>query len=156
VFWAQDDSGGDGFLSFTVFNDADIQWAARDGKGIVQITVGSGIAVDTWFHIVGTHDATAGDWELFLDATSVGTATSDGTYLNIDLSAYVASNNNDGSPDGFFNGQVDEVRVTLGELTSQYVTTAYNNQNSPSTFYAVGAQEIEEVADNSIFFGMNV
>jgi len=45
------------------------------------------------------------------------------------------------------NGEIDEVRITVGSvLTSTWISTEYNNQSSPSTFYTMSAEETEGVA----------
>ena len=40
----------------------------------------------------------------------------------------------------YMNGYIDEVHVVGAELTQSWVTSEYNNQNSPSTFFALGAE----------------
>ncbi|OGY60217.1 MAG: hypothetical protein A3F24_00570 [Candidatus Colwellbacteria bacterium RIFCSPHIGHO2_12_FULL_44_17] len=40
-----------------------------------------------------------------------------------------------------FDGSVDEVRIISAERTATWISTEYDNQNSPSTFYNPGAQE---------------
>jgi len=42
------------------------------------------------------------------------------------------------TPDSF-RGYQDEIRLTTTVLAANYITTEYNNQNSPSTFYSVAA-----------------
>lgn len=39
-----------------------------------------------------------------------------------------------------FNGSVDEVRIATVARSADWVTTEFNNQNSPSTFYAVSSE----------------
>lgn len=55
------------------------------------------------------------------------------------------SNANDGSPQGGVTqnatGQIDEVRISATARSGNWIKTEYNNQNSPGTFYSVGAQE---------------
>jgi hypothetical protein len=45
------------------------------------------------------------------------------------------------SSGGNFNGIIDEVRVLSAALSSGWILTEYNNQNSPSSFYSVGSEE---------------
>jgi hypothetical protein len=42
-----------------------------------------------------------------------------------------------GSP--YFTGDIDEVRISSIARTATWISTEYNNQNSPSTFYSVGS-----------------
>lgn len=61
--------------------------------------------------------------------------------------------------DGGLNGNniIDEVRMRFAVLSSNWISTEYNNQNSPSTFYTVGTQETDTGTPeyNAIFFGAN-
>jgi type IV pilus assembly protein PilY1 len=41
----------------------------------------------------------------------------------------------------YFNGKMDEVRIATTNRSTNWVQTEYNNQSSPSTFYALGAEE---------------
>jgi hypothetical protein len=38
-----------------------------------------------------------------------------------------------------YSGYIDEIRIRTGALASTWLSTEYNNQNSPSTFYSVTA-----------------
>ena len=40
-----------------------------------------------------------------------------------------------------FKGKLDEIRIALHDLGTDWLKTDYNNQNSPSTFYSVGSEE---------------
>ena len=42
----------------------------------------------------------------------------------------------------FFNGLIDEMRLSVGARSADWATTSYNNQSSPSTFYSVGSEVI--------------
>jgi hypothetical protein len=59
-----------------------------------------------------------------------------------------------GSDINTFDGQMDEVRISDTARTLNWHITEYNNQNSPSTFYTIGAQEtgaeIDEVQSVSL------
>ena len=41
----------------------------------------------------------------------------------------------------YFTGSIDEVRVSDTARSANWITTGFNNQNSPSTFYGVEAEE---------------
>lgn len=41
-----------------------------------------------------------------------------------------------------FAGDIDELRIYAGKLDATWLSTEYNNQNSPSTFYWLGSQEV--------------
>ena len=79
--------------------------------------------------------------ELFLNGASISTDT--GT-----VAATSRSNWNEnlriarpGDPTRWWNGVIDEVRVSNVTRSSAWIQTEYNNQSSPSTFYNVAAEQ---------------
>jgi hypothetical protein len=51
---------------------------------------------------------------------------------------------------------MDELRISNTGRTADWILTSYNNQNSPSTFYSVGAEETDSGGSTeqpAIFFG---
>jgi hypothetical protein len=46
-----------------------------------------------------------------------------------------------GNPVDYFDGIIDEVRASNVVRSDCWIKTGYLNQNSPSTFYAVGNEE---------------
>src|SRR6185437_6745312 len=49
----------------------------------------------------------------------------------------------------YFNGKLDEVQISSTVRTSDWITTSYNNQSSPSTFYTVGRETMLLVTPGS-------
>lgn len=45
----------------------------------------------------------------------------------------------------YFDGFLDEARIRLSTLSGDWLTTEYNNQSSPSTFYSVSEEQGEAV-----------
>ncbi len=41
----------------------------------------------------------------------------------------------------WFDGKIDEVRVSATAHTDGYIKTVYNNTNAPGTFYSLSAEE---------------
>ncbi|PYM06199.1 MAG: hypothetical protein DMD82_09345 [Candidatus Rokuibacteriota bacterium] len=92
-------------------------------------------------------------WQLVFVIPNTTTPSTWGVYLNgADISDvagaggdYVApgTSGNIGSRGStlYFNGIMDEVRVSNAVRTAQWITTSYNSQSSPSTFYSVGTEE---------------
>lgn len=57
----------------------------------------------------------------------------------------------------YMEGKLQEVRVSTNALSSNWISTEYNNQNSPSTFYSTG-DEISSgstATEDANFFGVN-
>lgn len=88
----------------------------------------------TWHHISGAFSN--GSTVLYVDGESSGTNTN----MSISLSGaevlYYGARNV--VPSEFFNGTIDEVRVSNTAKSADWVKASYNSQNSPSTFLTVG------------------
>jgi hypothetical protein len=99
--------------------------------------------VTNWHYGVATYSDLSGTpgIELFIDGASVDT---DGGVAD----ASTARNNWDtnlrigrpGASERYFDGMIDEVRVSSVVRSDDWIATEYNNQNSPGTFYNVSAQ----------------
>lgn len=112
--------------------------AAQFGyTGINAITNGA------WYHLVMVFDGTltgnSNRLKLYINAVSqtltygdtIGTTTSNANAATVDLGSYANT--------FFLNGVQDESRVYATALSADWVTTEYNNQNSPATFYTVSS-----------------
>lgn len=122
-FWFLD---GGSFLIFRIGNGA---------STTKSLSVGTGIYTG-WHHVVARWDGT--NMNIYYDGTkSTNTAKASITY---DTDTVQAGNfTNYSMP---MLGQIDEIRFVKGTaLADDTITTQYNNQNSPSTFYTIGAQE---------------
>ncbi|UCH05048.1 MAG: LamG domain-containing protein, partial [Candidatus Thorarchaeota archaeon] len=95
----------------------------------------SSIATDTWQHVVLVR---AGDTcTLYIDGSFVQQVVTTGADTLI-----VDSIGGTVDIDRMFNGTIDEVRVLDRQISAGWISTEYNNQEYPSTFYSVGTEEI--------------
>jgi hypothetical protein len=113
------------------------------GSNIMKST--SSIDSGNWHHVVmQSNGSTTSMWiDGVSDTVIARNGTNDGRWFgwpaqtdNISIGAFIRS-------DGIFEGDVtmDEVRVSTAQLSSDWITTEHNNQNSPSTFYSMSAEE---------------
>ncbi len=92
-----------------------------------------------WNHMVATFDGT--DVDYFLDGSADGGYTPfnnppPNTVYDLNIGGIRPRST------GYdFEGKLDEIRIQSGEVSATFISTEHNNQNSPSTFYAVGNQE---------------
>jgi hypothetical protein len=106
--------------------------------------------VNNWTYLVGTYDTST--TRLYAAGSQVASSSSAQTTLTTET-AFIGSR---GGVDLFFSGVLDEIRFTNSVLSANWITTEYNNQSSPSTFYSAEAEEANSVTveDNfAIFFG---
>ena len=133
-------SGGAGTQNGLVFCN-DSCSIARGAKGT------TAISLNTWYYAVGTFSRTgtgqfAGNWYVYLNGTQsplnnfnyAGTATGNFTGATWRLG-------NNAQWPNFSNVILDEVRVSNTVRSAGWISTEYNNQNAPATFYTVGAEQ---------------
>jgi hypothetical protein len=108
-------------------------------------TASRALLADTnWHHIVYTYDGTT--WVRYLDGVAAGTTTA-----TENLSAQTG-NLFFGSYDGtqqYFNGLLDEIRISNIARSASWVTAEYNYQKSAATFVTWGANTQLGSADGS-------
>jgi hypothetical protein len=95
----------------------------------------SSLSVNTWYHIVGNWNGTT--YKLYLDGTEVNTGAYAGsqTYSGAQMTIGTRASGDD------FDGTIDELRISDIARSADWISTQYNNQSSPSTFYTIGAEE---------------
>ncbi len=58
-----------------------------------------------------------------------------------------------------FKGGIDEVRISNGNLSADWIKTEFNNQSSPATFYNLGIEQIantQNIVSNSIIVNKEI
>ncbi|HEX4103911.1 MAG TPA: LamG-like jellyroll fold domain-containing protein [Candidatus Paceibacterota bacterium] len=93
---------------------------------------GGTLATGTWKDLVFTRNGINWAWYINGALSSSGTNFSNPT-SEPNVQNHLGMNNGG-------NGYLAEMRVASGALSSQWILTQYNNESSPSTFYAIGSQ----------------
>jgi hypothetical protein len=101
----------------------------------------------TWYHVVCTYDGA----HMITYVNGVSTSASETNTPNtsaggLDLGASTYNNNNN-----WFRGSIDEARISAIARSADWIKTEYTNQNSPSTFTAVGSQVIAHTHAKGLF-----
>jgi RHS repeat-associated protein len=118
------------------------------------MSVSGALPFDTnWHHMVGVYSGgtlTTGAASLYVDGNLLSNAASGGTpdittqELKIGGIPTVTSC-------CAMTGSVDEVRVSAGTRSPDWISTEYANESSPSTFYSVGGQSTVASAPTILF-----
>jgi hypothetical protein len=97
-----------------------------------------------WYHLVGTYDGA--QIKLYINGSQVGTPTSvTGRIASTSDACYIGRYT---TP--YFNGTMDEVRISNVARTPAWIQTEYSNQQSPSAFYSIGTEETQTRAVLSV------
>jgi hypothetical protein len=104
-----------------------------------QLSDASGIVADTWYHVAVTYNLV--NIIFYIDGAEL---SSHARTTAIDVSSnnlFLGALNQLGTAIVKFNGTLDEMRISDTARSADWISAQYNNQDSPSTFYSVGAQE---------------
>lgn len=101
-------------------------------------THGGSITTGTWYHIVGLFNGSA--WKIYSDGSEVASTSSATGPARSTKGTYIGATDIAGSVSRWFNGYIDEVRISDTARSADWILAEYNSQNSPSTFLALGSE----------------
>lgn len=95
------------------------------------------ISDTNWHHVVVTDDGSY--ITFYVDGNQIGSPIA-GTSVGTTSAAHhqIIGFNNINT----LNGQIDEFRISNWVASSTWISTEYNNQNDPSSFFTIGAAEV--------------
>ena len=97
-------------------------------------TDGGTVSAGSWQHVVGTFDGSS--LRLYKNGSLVAGPTSASPATSASPGGWIGSF----SGAQFFNGDIDEVRISNTNRGADWIQTEYNNQNSPGTFITMGSE----------------
>jgi hypothetical protein len=119
----------------TLYSSSGVQLQLYTLSGTTHLTSSAWPAESNWTYIVGTWDGST--LRIYQGAT-LETSASGGSgtvsFTRTDIGSRF--NNPSGYP---FQGLIQEARISTVARSQSWITAEYNNQSSPSTFFAVGA-----------------
>ena len=120
---------------------------------LYSVTATTALNDGSWHYIVGTYDGS--NMKIYedgqLNAATARTGTIDysaATLPDITLGSRSLYNNGE-----FFNGNLDEIRLSSNARSADWITAEYKNQNSPFTFYGEGTPAILSLSSNTADYG---
>jgi hypothetical protein len=124
---------------------AKVQWILNTFTGTSdRIETGNVLAINTWAYICGTYSSANG-MKIFANGSSSASGTPVGSYANVTANFDIGRLGNNSE---YFDGVLDEVRISSIDRGASWISTEYNNQSSPSTFSTIGTAESVPVAED--------
>ena len=99
----------------------------------------STITLNTWTFVAFTYDGS--NIRVYNDGALVGTVAETGTLVATSDVVVIATNDT-GATDRFWPGRIDEVRLSNVARSTEWFSTQYSNQNSPSTFISLSVEQV--------------
>jgi len=129
-----------GFNNFSLFVGTDnklVVFTREDGNDS-QLSGTGTLSVSTDYLIHATRISSTGRMDTYINGSPDNNATRTVRDITSGTTWNVGRNTTGGFP---MNGLIDEVRVLNNGLSSDWISTEYNNQSSTSTFYSVSDEQ---------------
>lgn len=107
-----------------------------------------------WYNIVGTFNSSTRVVTAYKNGQSVGTTTAAVGTISYDITGLQLGRQPTFGQ--YFNGILDEVRVSSIARSADWIAAEYTNQSSPWAFYDEGGPAIFSLSPNSGYFGTSV
>jgi len=133
----------DGRLNFGVWSGT---WFP-DGRSFGALTDDELVTSSTWQHIVVVADLYSKNFVFYYNGEEKNcTVTTEGTppsyFYDINLDEKLGKHSPESSGPYFYDGSMDEVRISKKCRSAEWISTEYNNQNDPSNFLSFGPEEM--------------
>ncbi|MCK4918920.1 MAG: DUF2341 domain-containing protein, partial [Candidatus Pacebacteria bacterium] len=104
------------------------------------------LVLNSWHHFAFTYNKDSGsnNAKLYIDNIIDDQDTFTGP---MDISAVVTKIGGTGG--NYFQGSIDEVRISNTARSADWIATEYNNQSTPTEFYSLGIEEVQSPANLS-------
>jgi Concanavalin A-like lectin/glucanases superfamily/Domain of unknown function (DUF2341) len=112
--------------------------------GAIAVTGTHSITTNAWHYAAFTYDGSTAS--LYLDGTLDNSATpsvQSGSSSNVYIGSY--------SGGEFWNGALDEIRVSNTTRSAAWIQTEWNNESSPSSFFSIGSVEQPDTTPPNAF-----
>lgn len=125
--------GGDDRYEFRFTSAGDVfsDMLVTGGAGPQAATVGS---TGVWYYLGTTYDDSINTTKAFLDGALINTKTDANAAMGGPYTTYLGRS----ATAQYFDGLIDELRVSDSVRSDAWIETEYNNMSNPDAFYTVG------------------
>ncbi|MHA2203288.1 MAG: LamG-like jellyroll fold domain-containing protein, partial [Candidatus Hodarchaeales archaeon] len=135
----QSKNGGENRIFFR-FDGGGVDWRFQHEGSDVQKAIQPGaenIPKSEWIYIVQSWDVGLDFLEGYINGSLFSSTSGLGTPVTGSYTVSIASN---GGSSDFFLGGIDEIRISDLARTEGWITTEFNNQDDPNSFYSIGKE----------------
>jgi len=111
------------------------------GGGTARATTSGGISTGAWHYVVGVYDKTR--VSLYVDTTKTEGDSYTGDLIISADDLLIGYDTADTAR--HFDGVIDEIRISDTVRNASWISTSYNNQNDPSSFFSLGSEEFSGI-----------
>jgi hypothetical protein len=145
----ENDGTGNSHLSYVLTYQNNSQPSAFlnaiDGS-LVPVDGGDPVNDGNWHHVAVSAPA-SGTIQMYIDGVPSGSAENSHTLLATTADRLLVGVGGLADPANYYmQGSLDEVRISNVVRTEDWIAAQYSNQNSPETFYSVGAESAVNVS----------
>ncbi|MBN1420235.1 MAG: DUF2341 domain-containing protein [Planctomycetes bacterium] len=106
----------------------------RIGGNEEQLYSDSQIPTNTWTYVVTTYDGSS--QRIYIDGDQDVSASATGSLQAADINSFIGTE----ETAYYFDGGIDEVRISSVARSADWIKTCHNNQSAPASFYTVGSE----------------
>jgi hypothetical protein len=141
--WGESAGGAFHFGLYSSDGTLDL-FVSNSGGSAANTNEGATFPTGSFQHVVAVADGSF--IRLYRNGSAVGSPTAyDGTLLTSFTYTNIAAKPSDtggaaGAAAGYWDGKIDEIRISDSARSADWITAEYNNQNSPGTFESFGSR----------------
>lgn len=129
-------SGSGSGIEVLIFSNSVCAYVMGSSQSFLCST--DGVALSAWNHIVLTQGGPSSTMTLYINGVAVGTTSTPTSISNPPNLEFGVWANASGR---YFNGSLDEVRISSAARSADWIAAEYSNQTSPS-FYALSSENV--------------
>lgn len=142
--WIFNNIDGTNVYQIAIGSTTGFVWSVNDSSGQNITSNNTTLTTGIWYHVVGVYTASSHVVILYINGAS--TSNNGGASgFGVGTAGFNIGRRVDGV--GYITGSLDEIRISNTVRSAGWIATSYNAQNSPGTFYSVGAIQTNPVTN---------
>jgi hypothetical protein len=111
-------------------------WEFKSGGVFI---LNSSVVADTWYYLCGVNTGSLN--QMYIDSVLQGSTSAVSSIADQVHPVWMGRDSQNTGRSPYWQGTIDEVRISTSALSGDWIAAEYTNQSSPGTFYSVGSAE---------------